>query len=260
MSIAAYVLLEPNTNSYYFGSTSNIDRRLREHFTTLRNGTHQNIRLQKLWDRYGELEPLVYYFDTIEEAQACESAWITSNVDSPNMMNIGLGVFGGDNLTRHPLLNEIVDRRTRTQIQRCEEMGERERMKRWARFGPTNPMFGRTHTPEVRRKLAELHSTPEVLSRLESYKSTENYRLAISRAGKLKVGEKNSFFGKHHTEELKEKFRQQNKGQIPPNATRVCVFGVEYYSIREACEKVGISYPTMIKRLKSVDPNYSFVL
>jgi hypothetical protein len=138
-------------------------------------------------------------------------------------------------------------------------MGPAARREKWGRSGKENVMFGKTHTEEARRRIAETHSSPETAERLASYKTTDNYRQAMSDVASRRIGEKNTFFGKSHSEESKEKIRQARLGIRPSNAQRVCINGIEYNSVREACEKVGISYPTMIKRLKSDDTNYSFV-
>ena len=259
MTIAAYVLFEPNTNSFYFGSSGNVDKRIAQHFSDLRAGRHHCSPLQNLWDKYGALTPITYPCETREEAYESEAALIRANQDMANLLNVGLHVKGGDNLTRNPRRDEIIKQRTETQLRNYEDMGVAVRREKWGRSGRDNPMFDRTHSEEARKRIAEAHSTPEAAKRLASYKTTDKYRQAMSDAASRRVGEKNTFFGKTHSEESKEKIRRAKLGSRPSNAQRVCVNGIEYNSVREACEKVGISYPTMIKRLKSDDTNYSFV-
>lgn len=260
MTIAAYVLFEPNTNSYYFGSSGDVDKRIAQHYSDLRAGRHHCAPLQRLWNQYQHLDPIQYPCRTREEAYECESALITSNQDSTNLLNIGLQVRGGDNLTRNPRREEIIERRTNTQSRLYEEMGPEARRVKWGRSGESNPMFGKTHSEEARRKISESHSDEQSAQRLAAYKSSEVYRKALSEAASGRIGEKNSFFGKSHSEESKEKIRQAKLGSKPSNAMKVSINGTMYDSVREACVSVGISYPTMIKRLKSDDPNYSFVL
>lgn len=259
MTIAAYVLFDPNTNSYYFGSSGDVDKRLAQHFSDLRAGRHHCAPLQVLWDKYGALETITYPCATREEAYESESALIAANQDSSNLLNIWLHVKGGDNLTRNPRREEIIERRRDTQLQLYQQMGAEVRREKWGRAGTENPMFGRRHTAEAKRRMAVVNSTHEVAERLSSYKSTEKYRRSMSEAASRRIGEKITFFGRTHTEATKERIRQGRIGKIPGNAQRVHVNGIEYSSVREACDRVGISYPTMIKRLKSDDPNYSFV-
>ncbi len=259
MTIAAYVLFEPNTNSYYFGSSGDVDKRITQHFSDLRAQRHHCAPLQELWNRYGSLTPITYPCGTRQEAYESEQALILSNQDSCNLLNVGLHVRGGDNLTRNPRREEIISQRTETQVRKYQEMGTEVRREKWGRSGEDNPMFEKTHDEEARRKISEAHSTEETAERLASYKQTDNYRKALSEAASKRVGEKNTFFGKTHSEESKERIRQAKLGNKPTNAMKVSVNGITYNSVREACDSVGISYPTMIKRLKGDDPNYSFV-
>ena len=259
MTIAAYVLFEPNTNSYYFGSSGDVDKRIAQHFSDLRGQRHHCSPLQDLWNRYGVLEPITYPCTTRELAYETEQALIVANEVSGNLLNVGRHVRGGDNLSRNPRRTDIIAETTQTLNRNYREMGEDARRQKWGRPGEDNPMFGKTHGEEARQKISQTHSTGEAAERLASYKQTDNYRTAMSDAASRRVGEKNTFFGKSHSEESKERIRQAKLGQQPSNAMKVSVNGITYSSVREACDSVGISYPTMVKRLKGDDPNYSFV-
>lgn len=259
MTIAAYVLFEPNTNSYYFGSSDDVDKRIAQHYSDLRAGRHHCAPLQRLWGQYGRLDSFQYPCTSRDEAYETEQALIAANEGTANLLNVGRHVRGGDNLTRNPRREEIIASRTETQNRRYEEMGSETRREKWGRSGENNPMFGRSHDDQARLRISQAQATPETAARLASYKETESYRSAISKAASRRTGEKNTFFGKIHSEESKERIRQAKLGNKPSNAMKVCVNGITYDSVREACDKVGISYPTMIKRLKGDDPNYSFV-
>lgn len=49
---------------FYIGSSKNMLRRKDEHFKKLKSNTHQNIILQRAWDKYGEIN---FIFEIVEE-------------------------------------------------------------------------------------------------------------------------------------------------------------------------------------------------
>ena len=54
-----------------------------------------------------------------------------------------------------------------------------------------------------------------------------------SEYAKQRTGSKNSFYGKHHTEETKRKISLANKNRIPTNAYKVKIDGIIYDSLTE---------------------------
>jgi hypothetical protein len=70
------------------------------------------------------------------------------------------------------------------------------------------------------------------------------------------TGENNSFFGKHHSEETKQKIREKNIGNIPPNNKEITIDGVFYISISEAGRQLNIPTPTILWRLNSKNPKF----
>ena len=69
-----------------------------------------------------------------------------------------------------------------------------------------HPMLGRKHTPETRLKFSKIH---------KGKKLTQEHREKMSLA---RLGEKNHFFGKHHSEEAKRKisrvFTEETKAKM----------------------------------------------
>jgi len=64
MSSGIYKIVGPK-NFYYIGSTNNIERRKKEHFSKLKRDTHENIFMQRLYNK----EPSGWEFILIEEVQ-----------------------------------------------------------------------------------------------------------------------------------------------------------------------------------------------
>lgn len=54
MKSGIYKITNKTTNRFYIGSAINFDRRKLEHFRKLRNDIHENIHLQRLYNKYGE--------------------------------------------------------------------------------------------------------------------------------------------------------------------------------------------------------------
>ena len=69
-------------------------------------------------------------------------------------------------------------------------------------------------------------------------------------------GEKNSFFGKQHSEETKKKLSEKRKGKKPSNVTKVEIDGIVYESLAEASRQTGIPSPTILWRIKSKNKKY----
>lgn len=59
-----YSITNKTTNRTYYGSSVDILRRFRTHKYFLRKGEHQNIFLQRIWNKYGESD---FKFEIIEE-------------------------------------------------------------------------------------------------------------------------------------------------------------------------------------------------
>lgn len=56
-----------NNDKFYIGSSTNINRRLKEHVGLLRNNKHSNPRLQKDWNKYGEKNFKYEIIETIHD-------------------------------------------------------------------------------------------------------------------------------------------------------------------------------------------------
>lgn len=70
-----YRLLFPD-GTYYAGSCSNIENRLRDHKTNGRNNRHQNHKVQKAWNNFGDPQFLTESYSTRKEALEAEQKLI----------------------------------------------------------------------------------------------------------------------------------------------------------------------------------------
>lgn len=249
-----YVITDLNTGSYYVGSTGELDKRLDRHERELRTGNHHNLILQQLYAAGHEMRVSTQEFPTREEAYACEDHLIRQSTLNRRCVNIGSTAIGGDNLTRHPLREEIIKRIGDASRSRMSSLGEEERCRMYGKSGDTNPMFGRVHSPEARQRISEANrGNKRGLGR----KLSEEHRQKISLMASKRIGDANPFYGKSHSLETRLKLSEARKGNVPPNTLSVIIDGVIYPSLAEAGRQLGIPVPTIHYRIKSKNPKYS---
>lgn len=255
-----YFISEKETNLFYVGSTSHFENRIRRHYNELENKIHHNVNLQKRWDNGKKFQIVKMYFSTIEKARKFELKVINNYKNSPLLLNISLGTNGGDNLSRNPLKNDIIARMkinlNKTHLRSTPE----ERKLKYGQSGKLNGMYGKTHTPEVRKILSEAHKN-RVYRR--GFKLSEHQKRLLSEKAKLRTGNKNSFYGKTHTKETKEKIRLANikthsdPNYVNPVARRVTANGKTYKSIASAARDLKVSNELIRYRIKNKKEIYS---
>ena len=70
MKSGVYQIRNIVNNTFYIGSSKNIDMRWREHVNCLKANRHGNSRLQRVWNKYG---PETFVFEVIKE---CDEKYI----------------------------------------------------------------------------------------------------------------------------------------------------------------------------------------
>lgn len=258
--IATYTLTLLNAdNVYYIGSTEDMWKRFNEHIRFLNSNVHHNKAFQKAWDKsQGVVEIITEEYETLALARLREQELIRKNIDDPKMLNIGLSAIGGDNLTRHPERDRIIQQITDTINAMIAGLTDEERKQRWARYGDDNGMFGKNHTEEARLKMSISRKgkyTGENSSRW-GIPMSEEAKQKLSIKASEKTGEKNPFFGKVHRDDTKKRISLAKLGSIPSNASPVIINGVTYVSVTEAGRQLGIPTATVLYRIKSNNPKF----
>lgn len=170
------------------------------------------------------------------------------------LLNIGRHSKGGDNLTRHPNREEIIERRTASQQTTYDNLSDEDRKLMYGRPGELNGMYGKTHTDKVKLANSELHMGNNY--RL-GHKATDETKAKMSAIASARVGELNTFYGKKHSEETRVRLSNANKGKMPINTNRLEIDGVVYNSQAEAARFLGVSGGTITHRINSKNPMYS---
>jgi len=233
-----YKIRNINNNDCYIGSAKNINRRWNRHRCGLRNNKHENIILQRAWNKYGEEN---FIFEILEE---CMVEDLLTNeqkyLDLNPKYNIGKTASGGDNLTNHPNRdNIIINIKNATQL-RINNMSDEDRKEKFSRPMEKNPNW----------KGGKSYKYCKCGKRIALINSTCNQC-------KPSTGKDNPFYNKHHTDETKLKLSEQRKGIY--NGTQnipIIINDIEYNSAGEASKKLGIPMVTIRWRVLSKNKKF----
>lgn len=144
-----------------------------------------------------------------------------------------------------------------------DAMPEDERRRKFTKYGKNNGMYGKHHSEKTkaRIRLKNIGSTPpnKGLTNVELFgqEKAKDISTKLSISARNRTGEKNSFYGKHHTKETRQAISIANTGRIPVNASKISIDSQLYNSIREASRKLHIKHTTIWYRLQSVNPKFN---
>lgn len=253
--IGAYVLTDVRTGKFYVGSSGDVHKRFAKHFSTLRTNKHHCLPLQFLWNNNGRLLQTVFQTETREEAYVLEQNLLDGHTDSDKLLNICLQAKGGDTLTRHPKRVEIVEKIKAAITKRMMYLTPMEKKLLFGLPGSKNGMWGKTHTSEVKRILSLTH-----LGNTHSlgHKHTDEFRKQMSENAKKRIGEKNSFYGKSHSDTTKQRLSEwaKNRDYLPSNTRSVIINEVEYLSLSEAARQLQVTPALIVYRMKNKSGKY----
>lgn len=254
-SYCVYVISLNKSPVYYIGSTGKIRNRLENHKSCLRTGKHRNVKLQNAWKEScsDEFHVKGFIVKTRKEALGLEETMIRENENDPNMANISLGGIGGDNLSRNPRYAEICKQKSIKSSCYWDSMDKEQRAAVRNLKGEKNPMYGRNHTEETRKKISERKTG---ISHGVGRKLSPSHVMKISEKAKLRTGDKNPFFGRKHNHETRRIISEKNKGTPSPTRKTIRIDGVVYDSYTEAATALGISNALITHRVKSNNPKY----
>lgn len=261
-----YKIVNIENGKFYIGSSKDLNGRWIQHKSGLKNKKHINIILQRAWDKYGKDK---FTFQIVEE---CDKSILLEReqfyIDTLNPeYNIGLKSSGGDNLTNHPDRKEIIEKIVKGLYKKYENMTDDERKHlSEIRLGEKNSNYGNNWTEEMKEKSSK--RTTEFFKNHTHYKTGKtheeifgerakeiNKKLSISAS--LKTGDKNPFFGKHHSEKTKKEISDIRKGKYYGKQNIPFIIdGKEYTSLGEASKELGIRFTTIRWRLKSKNKKF----
>ena len=183
-----YMILNTVNNKIYIGQTIqlNVKNRWKKHFSQLRRGVHGNNHLQLSWNKYGEKSfsfEIIEKVNSIEELDRLEIHYI-QYYDSMNKSN-------GYNKQSGGHLNRSVSEETRKKLSdyNTGRVG-----------GENNPMFGKTHTDEVKKAQSD---------RMKGNQYFKGKSCSDEQKAKMSKQRK----GKKMSEETRRKISEGNKGR-----------------------------------------------
>ena len=168
------------TGDYYIGSSSILRKRLNNHRSALSRNCHENTRLQRAWNKYGEqaFEFTIILLCGIKHKLYFEQGFLDLFKPTYNMSVCATAVMQG--------------RHHNTEAKR--KIGA-------ARKGELNPMFGRRLNGELNHRFGK-HCSEETKRKIGEANTgrhpSEETRRKLSEAT---TGERNPNFGKRHTKE-----------------------------------------------------------
>jgi len=275
MSIGIYEIKNSKNGKTYIGSSKNIEKRFKRHLNELSKNKHHNIHLQRAWNMYGSS---VFIFDIIEickieELKIKEQIFLDdifeTNNHNDNYYNIGKKSCGGDNISNNPNRDNIIINMTNANKRRYDNMSVSERKDYGYKMsGVNNPNYGNRWSDELREHLSKIKK--------EYFKNNDNYiknstfdeyygkeksdelKLNLSICAKKRIGIKNPFFGKSHSDESKKIISEINKGfKVFSTLKPFTIDDVVFLSLTDASIELKIHITTIRHRLISKNIKYN---
>lgn len=188
-----------STGRKYYGSSMNVEKRLKQHRTDLIKQKHHNIQLQRAVDKHG-LDDFKFYlveetqFNVRKLLQELEQQYINNNVNGYNMAPAN----GGDCISNHPDREVIIDKIRQAIIARNSKLLPKERKEK---FGLPREKNGNWKNGGISYKLCPICNTNKIAAISNLCNKCRD-----------RTKEKNPFFNKHHNESTKQLLRLLNSG------------------------------------------------
>lgn len=221
MARGIYKIINIVNNKFYVGSAVDLKRRKTRHFSELRNGKHNNRRLQAAWAKYGDQ---AFVFVVVEELPvdadllAAENVWLKEHVGKDYCYNIGV-----DATAPHLGMS-----------------------------GPLSPTWGMQHTDAAKARIgqaskARVQSAEEKAKRRATMRGKPQSAEVRAKISATLSGEGNFWYGKK---------RPDHGAKVSKSVAVTDVAGstTTYPSIQALREALSIKPPTANRALKSGKP------
>ncbi len=230
--IGVYRIINKKNDKKYFGSSKNIEKRFRDHKNKLKRNNHENIILQRAWNKYGEEFFLFEIVELCDKELLFETEQKYLNI-SPEY-NIGINASGGDNISNHPHREDIIKRMIKSVKNRYDSMTDIEKKEKHSKPREQNPNWRGGTTIKYCACGHQIQSINKTCIKCRN-----------------KSGVNNPFYNKNHSIETKNKLSKKRMGKKPANMRKIIIKGLVYESLAEASRQTGIPSPTILWRVNS---------
>ena len=270
-----YKITNKVNKKFYIGSALDMTKREYDHRNNLRGQKHHNSHLQNAFNKYGEdaFEFSCKEVDVENERalRLLEERYINHCWNSGLLYNISKRGGGGDTISYHPKNKEIREKIRKASKENYNKLTIEEKEKYSEKYrGEKNPNYGNKWTEEQRKRLSEYrkeyfkthihHQKGKTYEEMFGELRAKEMKEEISKRSSLRYGEKNSFYGKHHSEETKQKIREKNLGKKNLSCSKqVIVNGVIYESASMCAKELNIPLVTVAYRARNAIYGFAYV-
>lgn len=282
-----YMIINLINWKFYIGSSTDLDKRWwRSHILKLLRGKHDNIILQRAVEKYGLENFQFIAIELLPKDKKICLAREQEYLDQYNPpYNIGLEACGGDNFTNHPNKELVKQNARKGWNSWYENISDEEFSKLYdSRRGEGNSFWGRKHTEESKRKIANRVYDGKSPDKRKVIIDGVIYDSAHAASKKLGIGQetvreriKSEYFNYQYYEDytngiIKDiksinnydnfgkntKWPKSSRG-INPTPRKIIINNVIYNSATEASKKLGIKGNTLSYRANSMNfPDYMY--
>jgi group I intron endonuclease len=256
-----YQIVYLPTGKYYIGRTQNVVKRWDRHQKDLKDQTHHNIHMNTLVKNGYKPEDWEYKilgeFEDKKQADSEEERLICLGHIKEQCLNIGKNSVGGDNFSKHPEREKLIAGRKKDLLNWRLNLTDAEKKHFFSNSGVSNGMFGRTHS-DAAKKIMSLARIGNNYAK--GHKRSDETKAKLSEIASERIGDKNPFYGRRHTEETKKKLAEANAGKKPPNMRPVVAAGQIYPSVTEAARFLKVTPALVIYRIKSTKWEYHYLI
>ncbi len=266
-----YRIVNKITNKFYIGSSKDVEKRFKIHISLLKRGKHINNHLQNAFNIDGYDS---FVFEVIEE---CDSKILLEReqhyLDNHNkslMYNFSKTAGGGDNISYHPDRNNIIKKQNVAYRKWRDSLSdENKKIISENKRGSKNPNYnnGIAWTKDMREKNAKLSkdrfktfwkkNRGKTLEEIYGVKKASLMKNKYSDIAKNRIGDKNPFWGKLHTNKYKKEARKRRLGKyFGSQNIPFKIDNIEYKSLGEASKILAIHITTIRHRLNSKNKKF----
>ena len=279
MSSGIYQIENTINNKIYIGSSKNINKRWKRHLKDLRKNIHINIKLQRSYDKHGEIAFILKVLEIVEETLLLKREQHYLNFLKPyeNGYNIGRQASGGDNLTNHPRREQIIRSIAKGVVKAAANRTNEQKAAHSKRVSGTgNANFGNRWNEKQREDASK-----RMKERARTIGTSKKTRKKMSKCAKQRwqdretrekmlihvQGKNNPFYGKTHSDKTKKilsgeasnKYWSMSKSDYlkKPNVSIISINGKFHLGLTPAAKYLGITAGTLISHCNSLTPRCS---